>query len=100
MASQEYVKPAKEGCLLSVDASPEADRTEIVGINPWRGTIQIRIAAEPSEGAANEELVRFLASKLGIPTTSITIKRGAKSTRKTIHIMLNASTVKELLGRG
>ncbi|OGS44012.1 MAG: YggU family protein [Euryarchaeota archaeon RBG_13_57_23] len=99
MKPQDYLRPAKDGCILSVDASPGADRTEIAGINPWRGTIQIRIAAEPREGAANEELVKFLATKLGVPTTSIAIVRGARSSRKTVHVKLDAEKVKDLMGR-
>ena len=99
MPPQDYAKPVKDGCLLSVDASPGADRTEFMGVNPWRGAIQIRIAAEPREGAANEELVKFLAAKLGIPPTSIAIVRGARSSRKTVHVKLAAAKVKDLMGR-
>ena len=100
MTSKDYVKQVKDGCLLSIDASPGADRTEIVGVNPWRGAVQIRIAAEPREGAANEELVKFLAAKLGIPTTAVALVRGARSSRKTIHIKLSAAKIKHLMEQG
>ncbi len=44
---------------LLVHLQPRASRSEIAG---WYGeTIKIRVAAPPVEGAANEELVRFLA---------------------------------------
>ena len=97
MKAQDYVKPAKGGCVLSVDVSPGADRTEIMGINPWRGSIQIRVAAQPKEGEANDALVRFLSSRLRIPPTSITIVRGVKSSHKTILVPLEAEKVMQLL---
>lgn len=85
--------------MLSVDVSPGADRTEIMGVNTWRGAIQIRVAAQPKEGEANDALVRFLSSKLGIPTKSLTIVRGAKSSRKIVHVGLEAGRTRELLER-
>ena len=80
-----------------MDASPGAAKTEITGINPWRGAIQIRIAAEPKEGAANEELVRFLAKRLGLAAPGVSIVRGERSSRKTLHIQLDTDEVKRLL---
>jgi uncharacterized protein YggU (UPF0235/DUF167 family) len=40
--------------------------------------VKIRIAAPPIDNAANEELIRFLATRLGIPRSAITIKRGIR----------------------
>jgi len=48
--------------------------------------LKIRIAAPPTEGAANDELIRFLAERLQIPRRAITITGGSSSRRKTVVI--------------
>ena len=48
--------------------------------------VRIRVAAPPVDGAANEELVRFLARRLGVSRDAVTITRGQSSRRKTLTI--------------
>jgi uncharacterized protein len=48
--------------------------------------IKIRIAAPPVDGAANAELVRFVAERLGVPAGRVTIAHGAGGRRKTIEV--------------
>ncbi|OGU11065.1 MAG: hypothetical protein A2W29_02300, partial [Gemmatimonadetes bacterium RBG_16_66_8] len=48
--------------------------------------IRIRLAAPPVDGAANTELVKFLAERLGVPRSAITIVRGASGRRKTVSV--------------
>jgi len=48
--------------------------------------LKIRIAAPPVDGAANEELVRFLARRLGIPRGAIRITAGESGRRKIVSI--------------
>lgn len=97
MKSKSYLKESGSGCSITVDASPGAARTEVVGVNEWRGALQIKIAAEPRDGAANDELVRFLSEKLSVARNSIRIIRGEKSGLKVISIPLPAERVDELL---
>jgi len=99
MTSKHFLKPQASGCTLTVDASPGAPKTEIVGVNEWRGALQIKIAAEPREGAANEELVRFLADRLGIPKGAIEILNGQRSTHKVLSLPVSAEKAAALLGR-
>lgn len=47
--------------------------------------VRIRVAAPPVDGAANEELVRFMAKRLGVSRGAVTI-RGQSSRRKTVMI--------------
>lgn len=46
----------------------------------------MRVAAPPVDGAANEELVRFIARRLGVSRASVTITRGNTGRRKTLTI--------------
>jgi uncharacterized protein YggU (UPF0235/DUF167 family) len=46
----------------------------------------IKLAAQPVEGKANEELVRFLASKFGCPKNQIVILRGGTGRTKMLEV--------------
>lgn len=48
--------------------------------------VKIRLAAAPVNGAANDELVRFLAERLSVPRSAIAIAAGASSRRKRVTI--------------
>ena len=48
--------------------------------------IKIRVKAPPVDGAANKELIRFLAKRFGVPRSSIRLVSGASSRHKRITI--------------
>ena len=50
-----------EAIRLSVQVLPNAKKTEVVGLID--GALKIRLKAQPIEGQANEELIRFIATK-------------------------------------
>lgn len=97
---RDYLRPRDGGCSLTVDVSPGASRTEVAGVNEWRGALQVRVAAEPREGAANEELVRFLAEVIGVPRRTIAIERGATSSLKVVSLPVDVGTARSRLGGG
>ncbi len=72
--------------LLDLVVVPSATRTEIRGTDPWRHGLVVRVAAKPSEGAANAELLRFLAEELAIPPSSLRIVAGHRGHRKTVAV--------------
>jgi uncharacterized protein (TIGR00251 family) len=56
--------------------------------------IRIRLAAAPVDGAANAELVRFLADRLGVPRSAVSITRGGTGRRKVVSLSgLDTDTV-------
>ncbi|HTR20188.1 MAG TPA: DUF167 domain-containing protein [Gemmatimonadales bacterium] len=69
---------------LTVHVVPRARRTAVVGRHG--DAIRIRLAAPPVDGAANAELVRFLAERLGVPRAAVTIRTGTTGRRKTVAI--------------
>lgn len=97
MDHKDFVQPRQKGCTLTIDASPGANATQIVGVNKWRGSLQVKIAAQAQEGAANEELMRFLSERLSIPRSSMTILKGKRSAHKTVLLPLDADSVRSLL---
>ncbi len=69
---------------LVVHVVPRARRTEVSGRHG--DAIKIRLAAPPVDGAANAELVRFVAERVGVPRGAVTIARGATTRRKTVAV--------------
>jgi hypothetical protein len=63
---------------------PRARRTGIAGRHG--DAIRIRLAAPPVDGAANTELVRFLAERLRVPRSAVAIRGGATGRRKTVSV--------------
>ena len=95
--SGRFVKPNGSGCSVTIEASPGSKKTEIIGVNPWRGALQVKIAAEPKEGAANDELLAFLGKKLGLERTRIRFLKGERSSKKTLFIPMPPDRVESML---
>ena len=76
----------EEDCRLTfaVRIVPRASRSEIMG--EYNGALRIRSAAPPVEGAANRELIRFLAKKLRLPQNAFEIVSGVNSKNKIIRV--------------
>ncbi len=64
--------------------TPRAGRTEIVGERD--GALWLRLAVPPVEGAANDELLDFLARQLDVPRRALAIVAGAGSRHKRVRI--------------
>lgn len=70
--------------IFSIRVVPRASRTEIVGIHDE--TLKIRIASPPVDGAANAEIIRFLAKTFGVSKRDVFILSGETSKNKRIKI--------------
>jgi uncharacterized protein len=69
---------------LAVYVQPRASRTGVVGVHGK--AIKIRVAAPPVDGAANTELIRFLAKTLSVPRASVEIVTGSGSRHKRVRV--------------
>ncbi len=78
------VSAAPDGVLIAIQVQPRASRTEVVGL--LGDAIKIRVAAPPVDGAANEELVRFLARRLEVGRSAVTVESGATGKRKWVRV--------------
>ncbi len=63
---------------------PRASKTEVVGRHG--NAIKIRVKAPPVNGAANEELIRFLAKRFKVSRKSVEVVSGLSSRHKQIAI--------------
>jgi uncharacterized protein (TIGR00251 family) len=77
-----WLRATAAGVSLAVVVTPRASRTELAGVA--EGRLRIRVAAPPVAGAANDELVRFLAKALGLPRSALLVTSGLAGRRKTV----------------
>lgn len=75
----------KDGAVIfDVRVVPRASKSEIIGEHD--GALKVRIASPPVDGAANLELIRVLAKKLGVSRNDIEIISGGTSKNKRIRV--------------
>lgn len=72
-----------EDSLLPVYVQPRASRTRVVGIHD--GRLKLAVAAPPVDGAANDALVKALASWLGCARRDVRIEQGTSGRRKRVR---------------
>jgi uncharacterized protein (TIGR00251 family) len=94
MTQRDYkLHNGQKGAAIAVRVTPRASKNQIVGaLND--GTIKIRITATPTEGQANEELVKFLSDVLGVAKSRIEIVAGSTGKDKLISVLdMDAETL-------
>ena len=75
--------------LLAIRVTPRSTKP---GIGGWRAAadgreeLEVRVAEAPSDGAANEAVVKLLAKALGISRAEVRIVSGATSRHKRVAI--------------
>jgi uncharacterized protein (TIGR00251 family) len=72
-------------CLvLELHVQPGAGRTGVAGLHG--GRLKIRLAARAVDGAANDQLVEFLAAALGAARRDVMIEAGVASRTKRVSV--------------
>src|SRR5689334_19341884 len=66
-----WFREDSNGVTFAVRVVPRASRSEIAGVSD--GTLRVRVAAPPVEGAANRELVKVLAKRFKVSQAAITL---------------------------
>ncbi len=88
-----HLHDGKVGAAIAVRVTPRASRNGIAEIL-GDGTIKVHVAAPPVDGAANEELIRYLADVLNIPKSRLEIVAGLSGRDKLISVIdMDAETV-------
>jgi uncharacterized protein (TIGR00251 family) len=80
---------AAGGLALTVRLTPKGGRDAIDGIERMadgRSVLKIRVRAAPSEGAANDALVRLMAKSLGVAPRQVSLVAGATARIKRLEI--------------
>ena len=72
------------GVFLSCHVQPGAKRTAIAGI--YGTALKVSLAAPPVDGKANKELCVFLAKKLKLPKSAVSLVSGQTSRDKVVFL--------------
>ncbi|NGX63033.1 MAG: hypothetical protein KR126chlam6_00439 [Candidatus Anoxychlamydiales bacterium] len=70
--------------IIKVKITPNSRANQVIGFE--QDTLKIKIKAPAEKGKANKELISFLAKKLKIAKSSITILTGQTSRLKKLKI--------------
>ena len=77
------------GVALAVRLTPKGGRDAIDGIEllaDGRSVLKVRVRAAPSEGEANDALIRLIAKAVGVPPRDVTLTAGATARIKRLTI--------------
>lgn len=80
----EWLRAKGDGVIVALHIQPGAKRSEIVGLHG--DALKLRLAAPPVDGKANECLLAFIASALGIPKARVELVSGHTSRSKRVAI--------------
>lgn len=84
LATHLVIAAHERGSALALTIAPRSSSNQL-GIQD-DGTLRARITAPPVDGAANAALLRFLAERLDLPRSRLTIASGETGRRKRILV--------------
>ena len=93
---------AANGLALTVRLTPKGGRDAIDGVERMadgRSVLKVRVRAAPSEGEANDALMRLIAKSLGVPPRAVILVTGQTSRVKRLKIAGPAIALAETLER-
>lgn len=96
--SHDWCSALPGGIRLAVQISPNAKKSEVIGI--LDDVLKIRLQAPALEGRANEALIRFLSATLKVPKSAVVITHGHTNKRKLLEIasaQLTVQAAKQIL---
>jgi uncharacterized protein (TIGR00251 family) len=77
------------GVTLAVRLTPKGGRNAIDGIErlaDGRAVVKVRVAAPPSEGEANDALIRLIAKAVGVAPRDVTLTAGVTARVKRLVV--------------
>jgi uncharacterized protein (TIGR00251 family) len=81
----EWLRAGNRRITLTLHIQPGTQKTEVVG--PYGDALKIRLAAPPVDGKANAALIGFVAERLGLAKSAVTLKSGQISRRKVLEVL-------------
>lgn len=82
--SKPWCSVSTKGIRLTVQIMPNAKKSEAIAV--LEDALKLRLQAPPIEGKANEALIRFIADRLGVPKSAVSITHGHTSRRKMLEV--------------
>ncbi len=84
-----YLQDREDGVLVAVYVQPKASRNELTGLQG--DELKVRLTSPPVEGAANSLCCTFLAQRLGVAKSRVSLIAGHKSRHKKLFVQAVAS---------
>ena len=87
--------------LLAVRVAPRSAKP---GVGGWRqgadgrDELEVRVAEAPTDGLANEAVVKVIAKALGVSRAEVTLVAGAASRHKRLAIPFDVEEARRRLG--
>ena len=98
MSDPVWLKRSGERLTLTLHIQPGAKKTEVAGEHG--DALKIRLAAPPVDGKANAALLAFIAERLGVSKSAVTLKSGQTSRRKVVEVEGASAEAVRLLAAG
>ena len=84
MIAADWLRRGERQTTLTLHVQPGARKTEVAGIHG--DALKIRLAAPPVDGKANAALIAFVAERLGVSKSAVSLKSGQTSRRKVLEV--------------
>ena len=81
---ENWLRTGKGRITLTLHIQPGAKKTEVAGI--YGDALKIRLAAPPVDGKANAALIGFVADRLRLAKSAVSLKSGQSSRRKVLEV--------------
>ena len=81
----EWLRAGDGKITLTLHIQPGAKKTEVAGL--YGDALKIRLAAPPVDGKANATLIGFIAERLQLAKSAISLKSGQTSRRKVLEVV-------------
>ena len=96
MTAAVWLRQGAQQTTLTLHIQPGAKKTEVAGVHG--DALKIRLAAPPVDGKANAALIAFVADRLGLAKSAVSLKSGQTSRRKVLEVVgAPADAVERLL---
>ncbi len=82
--SEWSISEAQGSVTFSVRVTPRSSRNQIAGLEG--AALTIKLTAPPVEGAANAALIEFIAERLGVRKSAVSIVSGGKARNKVVRV--------------
>lgn len=86
---------------LAVKVTPKSGKDQVVGLIEENGAqeVHVRVTAPPDKGKANKAVIKLLSKEIGVPKTSIEVKRGDISHHKLLELDCDQSLIDEWVAK-
>ncbi|MCH9806296.1 MAG: DUF167 family protein [Alphaproteobacteria bacterium] len=90
-----------EGLSLRVRVTPKSSKDIVLGLCETADgpAVQTKVRAVPEDGAANSAVEKLIACWLDVPKSAVTLRSGAKSRVKLLHVQGAPATLVETIRR-